>query len=127
MKTARKYESGQNSARHDEINVLELPAIDEPTLEEKFATLAAQWKADIGPESTTIGIATHPAYLAIIKLGEDVIPLILQDLQKQPNHWFIALKSLANNFSPVKPEDAGNVKKMTEAWLKWGKDNGKLA
>jgi hypothetical protein len=102
-------------------------SVSPPTLEKQFNKLSAQWKADIGPESTTVRIMTHPAYLEIIKLGEGVIPFILKDLQKHPNHWFIALKALANNFSPVKPEDAGNIKKMTKAWLKWGKDNGKFA
>jgi hypothetical protein len=99
----------------------------EPALEEQFNQLSAQWKSAIGPQSTTTGIVNHPAYLEIIRLGDGVIPFILRDLQRKPNHWFIALKTLTHDFSPVKPEDAGNIKKMTEAWLKWGKDNGKLA
>jgi hypothetical protein len=97
-----------------------------PTLEEEFNKFAAEWKADIGPESTIFRTVAHPAYLGIIALGDGVIPFILDDLQKQPNHWFPALRALAHNFSPVKPEDAGNIKKMTKAWLKWGRDNGKI-
>jgi hypothetical protein len=69
----------------------------------------------------------HPAYLEIISHGEKMIPFILKDLQQKPSHWFIALKTLAKNCSPVKPEDAGNIKKMTEAWLAWGRANGKLS
>ena len=69
----------------------------------------------------------HPAYLEIISNGEKMIPYILKDLQEKPSHWFIALKTLAKNYSPVKLEDAGNIKKMTEAWIAWGKANGKLS
>jgi hypothetical protein len=121
-----KEDSKQDLDEHGDIAEWERLAVKVPTLEERFNKLAAQWKSDISPRSTAIGIVTHPAYLEIIKLGEGAIPFILKDLQKQPNHWFIALRSLASNFSPVKPQDAGNIKKMTKAWLKWGKENGKL-
>jgi len=96
-------------------------------LETEFDRLATAWKAVArGPQSSVSRIVTHPAYLEIISYGEKVIPFILRDLQKEPNHWFIALKILAKQFSPVKPEDAGNIKKMTEAWLEWGRKNGNI-
>lgn len=98
-----------------------------PSLEDKFNRLANAWKSvAAGPASSISRIVTHPAYLEIISLGEKMIPFILRDLQKEPNHWFVALKILARQFSPVKPQDAGNMKKMTEAWLEWGRKNGKL-
>src|SRR2546425_7121364 len=88
------------------------------SLENEFNRLSELWKSvAAGPQSSVSRIVTHPAYLEIISKGEKMIPFILRDLQKEPNHWFIALKILAKQFSPVKPEDAGNIKKMTEAWL----------
>lgn len=69
----------------------------------------------------------HPSYLAIIGLGKEALPFILKDLQRETNHWFTALRAISKvESSPVRSEDAGNLKKMREAWLKWGKDNGYL-
>jgi len=96
------------------------------TLEKEFNRLAQDWKSGLGPQSSITRIVTHPAYLEIISHGEEMIPFVLRELQREPNHWFIALKAMAKNFSPVRPEDAGNIKKMAEAWLEWGRKNGKL-
>lgn len=102
-------------------------AISEETkLEKKFHTLSKEWKSSTGTRSLLASVVTHPAYLEIISYGEKMIPHILLDLQKEPNHWFIALYIMAGRFSPVKQEDVGNIKKMTEAWLEWGRRNGKL-
>lgn len=97
-------------------------------LEREFSRLSKLWKdAANSPQSSLSRIIGHPAYLEIISYGEEMIPYVLRDLQKEPNHWFIALKAMTKNFSPVKPEDAGNMKKMTDAWLEWGhKKHGKI-
>ena len=102
-----------------------LPA-NKTELEVKFKELAKKWKAETSGFSSVGSMVMHPAYLEIISHGEEMIPYILKDLQEKPSHWFIALKTLART-SPVKPEDAGNIKKMTEAWLAWGRANGKLS
>ncbi len=94
-------------------------------LETEFNALAKKWKAQTGAASSVTSLVMNPAYLEIISRGEKMIPFILKDLKNKPSHWFIALRILART-SPVKPEDAGNIKKMTEAWLAWGKENGKL-
>ena len=95
-------------------------------LEKDFNALAKKWKDQTRASSSVTSMVMNPAYLEIISRGEKVIPLILKDLKNSPSHWFIALRILARA-SPVKPEDAGNIKKMTEAWLAWGRENGKLS
>lgn len=95
------------------------------SLEELFNELAEKWKRETSGYTSVATMILHPAYLEIISHGDKMIPYILKDLQKKPSHWFIALKTLAKT-SPVKPEDAGNIKKMTEAWIAWGIENGKL-
>lgn len=65
----------------------------------------------------------HPAYQRIIGLGPAVIPLILADLARQPDHWFWALKALTGE-DPVSPGDRGKMAAMSEAWLRWGRANG---
>ncbi len=68
----------------------------------------------------------HPAYQRIIGLGPAVIPLILADLARQPDHWFWALRALTGE-DPVPAEARGRVKAMADAWLQWGRENGYLA
>jgi hypothetical protein len=103
-------------------------ADESPSQPEKdFNRLAKKWKNETSGYSSAASMVMHPAYLEIISYGEKMIPYILKDLQQKPSHWFIALKTLAKNYSPVKPEDAGNIKKMTEAWIEWGRKNGKLS
>lgn len=94
-------------------------------LEKTFTELATKWKRDTGTQSSIPAVVMHPAYLDIIGMGPDAIPFILRDLQGETSLWFTALRALAKT-SPVKPEDAGNLKKMREAWLRWGKANGYL-
>jgi hypothetical protein len=94
-------------------------------LEAQFNKLAQRWKKETLAQSSVASITMHPAYLDIIGMGREALPLILRDLQKETSHWFIALRAISKT-SPVKPEEAGNLKKMRAAWLKWGKENGFL-
>lgn len=92
---------------------------------EQFNSLAKTWKKETRMHSALPAIVMHPAYLDIIGMGKAVIPFILRELKKSPDHWFTALRAIAKT-SPIKPEDAGNLNKMRDAWLKWGKANGYL-
>ena len=67
----------------------------------------------------------HPAYLEIIEMGEDALPLILRELRDRPGYWFEALKAITKQ-TPVPPEDRANAKRAREWWLRWGKERGLL-
>jgi hypothetical protein len=104
------------------------PSISEsPThdaiLESRFRELAEQWKKETRFCSSTTKLVDHPAYQAIIQLGKAVIPLILEELRAEPRHWFPALQAITGE-NPVAPEDRGVVRKMTTAWLEWGRSRG---
>lgn len=90
------------------------------SLASKFRDLAATWKRETAFTSSLHDIVMNTAYQRIIGLGPKVIPLILHELQRRPNHWFWALKALTAA-DPVKDEDRGDVAKMAEAWIEWGK------
>lgn len=92
----------------------------EKSVEKEFHALAAQWKEDCAVVSSTSAMVSHPAYQAIIELGEPAVPLLLQDLQKEPVHWFEALKAITGD-DPVSPSDWGNIPAMAAAWLAWGR------
>lgn len=89
------------------------------SLEAQFQRLAKIWKEETAHLSSVTEMAKHSAYQEIIAMGWPVVPLILQELRKEPDHWFWALAEITGE-NPVPAEDAGNLEKMTHAWLAWG-------
>jgi len=89
------------------------------SLEETFLELAEKWRYDTEMLSSPTKKLNHPAYQKIISIGKPVIPLILRELERKPDHWFMALTAIAKQ-DPVGPED--NFKQAVEAWLKWGRE-----
>lgn len=88
-----------------------------------FAQLAEQWRRETRVLSSTSAIAMHPAYQRMIGMGPQVIPLILEEMRREPGQWFWALAALTGE-NPVAADDRGRVEAMTEAWLNWGRENG---
>lgn len=90
---------------------------------ERFGFLAHQWRSETQWLSSTTEIAMHPAYQAIIGMGPEVLPLILEDLRRNSGQWFWALKAISNE-DPVVPSDRGCIAQMKRAWLRWGEVKG---
>ena len=88
------------------------------SLESRFRNLATWWEAETGGQSSISRKANHPAYQQIIELGPDVIPLMIEDMREQPNHWFVALRALTG-VNPVPLESAGRMQAMRKAWVDW--------
>ena len=95
------------------------------SLEEKFARHAAKWHAETGFMSSVRDKALHRSYQRIIGMGQKAVPLILRDLRKSPDHWFWALHAITG-VDPVPPSDRGRIRRMTDAWLRWGRAQGFL-
>src|SRR5436190_564427 len=57
------------------------------SVEQKFRRLATVWRAETEHLSSTTMLFNHPAYQDIISLGPDVVPSLLRDLEKEPDHW----------------------------------------
>ena len=68
-------------------------------------------------------MAQHPAYRSIVEMGAAAVPLILRELERHPDHWFMALHEITSE-DPVPEESRGDVKAMAEAWLTWGREKG---
>ncbi len=96
-----------------------------PELEAQFQALAQKWHEATGYMSDIAKAAEHSAHQQIVALGEPVIPLLLHELEKQADHWFIALHSLTSTH-PVPQEHRGRVSKMAQHWVEWGRQNGYL-
>lgn len=86
----------------------------------RFYALTEKWKKDTSLLSSTTEICMHPCYQQIIGLGPNVVPFILRELEREPGHWFWALKSITGE-DPVRPSNRGRVREMAKDWLTWGK------
>lgn len=92
----------------------------------RFYSNLEKWKEDTADISSTSIIINHAAYKRMIGLGLQALPLIFLEMQKAPDFWFDALRSITginDDEDPVRPEDRGNLKAMTIAWLDWATRN----
>jgi hypothetical protein len=99
------------------------PRLPSETMEERFRRLTETWERATSHLSSMKAASEHPAYQEIISLGVDVVPLLLRDLKDTQRHWFIALHQITGA-NPIPDSAAGNIPKMVEAWLQWGKEHG---
>jgi hypothetical protein len=101
------------------------PARVKDEVRERFRQLAAQWKAESLYLSNSTKMAMLKPYQRIIGMGPVVVPLILEELQREPDHWFWALEAITQE-DPVPPEARGKVGEMADAWIAWGKQQGSI-
>jgi len=90
---------------------------------ERFKEMANRWHDETDHLSSSSRITNNGLYLEIISMGETAIPFILRDLQERGGDWYPALRILSDA-DPVPTEVRGEVPKMKEAWISWGRDKG---
>jgi len=108
------------------MSISEARLLSQADVHERFRRLAAGWKGESRYLSNTAQMAMLPSYQRIIGMGLPVVPLILQELRQEPDHWFWALEAITDE-DPVPPEARGKVRLMAQAWLEWGHKHGYLA
>jgi hypothetical protein len=111
--------------KHDLDLLLELAEVEKlpPGLEKDFRHLAITCKSETALLSQIEGKARHPAYRQIVAMGQRVVPFILRELQRDPGHWFRALREITGE-DPVPEEHAGDIQAMADDWVNWGKKKG---
>jgi hypothetical protein len=88
---------------------------------QRFHELSTQWNAATHYRSNTRAPRNHPLYQELVNLGEPVVPLILAELEREPNVcWFTVLAGITGE-DPVPTAAAGRVDEMARAWLDWGR------
>jgi len=95
----------------------------EELVEQRLRRLEAAWLDAVGYSSSSTELRNHPAFQEIIALGEAAVPLMLRDLEERPRLWVWALPRITGA-DPVPPADRGNIAKISEAWLRWGREHG---
>ncbi|SRR6266481_3596303 len=98
-------------------------ALIEPDIQTCFNNLAEEWSEATWHVSSIEDLTSHPNYRKIVELGWDAVPFLLRDLQQSHRFWFPALGEITK-LRPFDPKDAGNIQRMTEAWISWGKKKG---
>ncbi len=92
-------------------------------MEGTFRELAEQWHRETDYLSSISKKINHPAYRAIIDMGNPVVPLLLRELRDRPGLWFEALKKITGE-TPVPAEAKSDPRQAREAWLRWGQEKG---
>lgn len=92
-------------------------------LDALFQSLVRQWKQERGPSSSTAELAMCPSYQRIIGLGPAVVPLLLRELERAPDHWFWALKAITGA-DPVPAGSRPKIGELTRLWIEWGRQQG---
>jgi hypothetical protein len=83
----------------------------------EFNKLFGRWQEETEYQSSS-EMFENIYYQEIVKLGEKVVPHIINVLKSQPDYLFVALKRITNE-NPVKPEHRGRIKEMSRDWIEW--------
>lgn len=94
------------------------------SVRDDFYRLRDEWVEET--KVLSVGKLSHPAYQAIIQLGPEVLPLLLEEMRDRPDHWSFAIITLNGGENPVPPPDYGQMRKVQAAWVKWGIEKGYL-
>lgn len=95
------------------------PGSNTESVEQRFRRLETLWNAETGYLSSDTEIVGHPAFREIVSMGEAVVPLMMKDLAERASLWVWALPEITGA-DPVPASDRGNIRKMSQAWLRWG-------
>ena len=96
-----------------------------PEVRERFERLAAQWREESQFLSNSAQMAILKSYQQIIGIGQPAVPLLLEELRREPDQWFWALEAITSH-DPVPPADRGHLERMAAAWLAWGVEHGHI-
>jgi hypothetical protein len=104
-------------------NVALFPAQVKDRVASEFKTHERKWKKQTLHVSSPVDKYLHPSYARIIGLGWPAVAFILKSLKKEPADWFYALRAITGA-NPVTNPMAGDMRRMTDTWLKWGEARG---
>lgn len=92
----------------------------------QFEMLAGKWRDETGMYSMDTRKVSHPAYLRIVGMGRQAIPLILEELQERGGHWYQALEAILG-YNPIHVPGPVSIRELKEKWLDWGKQQGYIS
>ena len=73
--------------------------------------------------SSPTKIMANTSFKNIVEMGKDIVGLLIEDLEKNPNYWIPALYLILET-NPIKKENEGVVSGMISDWKNWAIENG---
>ena len=90
----------------------------------RVAELLTTWRRETAHLSASTKLTAHPAYQALIELGEPALPALFSDLERtRDGHLAKALAGITGA-NPVPPEHRGRIREIAEDWLAWARGHG---
>jgi hypothetical protein len=87
-----------------------------------FDNFYEKWHEETKYLSSPTMMFENRYYKKIISLGMVVVPVIINKLKETPCHLFFALYKITG-INPVRPENRGNIEKMSNDWIAWWEQN----
>lgn len=88
-----------------------------------FYAVLQRWERETASLSDPDLIRAHPSFAALVKHAPLALPLILSELRRRPSFLVWVLAAAYGNRMDA-PRVAGNIRKVTDAWLSWGLTHG---
>lgn len=85
---------------------------------DRFYSLLRKWQSETYYVSSSEDLRRHAAYRSIVRMGPSVVPLIVDELRREPSLLIMALHDITG-ISPFAESDRGNIKAMTDCWIAW--------
>ncbi|EHB56075.1 hypothetical protein MycrhDRAFT_3269 [Mycolicibacterium rhodesiae JS60] len=85
-------------------------------IESRFARDRDAWLIKSATMSSIVDMAMLPEYQRIIGLGADAVPLIINELRQEVDHWFWALVAIVGEDHGV---GASTLSEAAENWIAW--------
>lgn len=80
--------------------------------------LLDQWDDDVMVISSMEQIMEHPHVEALMSLGEDVVPLVIERMKSGNLSWgYFSLLHRLTGVDPVPEEERGKVQAMAQRWI----------
>ncbi len=92
-------------------------------VQQRFAELVSEWRRTRGHSPKIKDLVMNSAYQRIIGMGEPAIPLILREMEREPDHWSWAMTAISGE-DPVPHTARGRLDQTTAAWVKWAHEKG---
>lgn len=86
------------------------------SLEKRFNELHTVWDRETAILSNVNTIVSHPAYQEIIGMGWEAVPLIIDRMRTDPDHWFYALVKITGEDHAA---GATTVDEASQRWVNW--------
>lgn len=84
----------------------------------RFHRLVRKWRIETAYVSSTSELFEHPSFVEIVSMGKEAVPLIIDELERQPDLLVGALTRITGE-NPVTTGDQGDVYAMIIAWNDW--------